>query len=466
MWLYALFGLLWRKGTILYLLGQGLPVAYFLFAYTDQPFPGTPTPGRLNFLSFLIAAFVGQDLGFGLRELQHTLISWTLPKLRMRLFFSLLLAGIVTAMTVTWAYKSLGGPGPTLAILASVLLWFSMGVTVGRSSIPKFWSLRICNDQVSTLTLLLLVVAGISINHIVDFYGAQALLCVFVAMLGASFFLHRNLSVNAARRNSQISITELTAWKGISRRKWQHRHPITGLFNWIRAGVYENLGLVRGGWPVIAVGMSCIAALIVVGVAYYKGYSTGSHELGMQFIYTAIFDASSVRNLPVLISIFPAMFVAFHVVIGSFYLKGNLNYPLARHQFARLAYWGSLVQNAVFCGILLLTFHLSGSLAWFYTGYVTPFKFVPDFALPLILMFVFSPFLSWMCLRYGQSSTSNVAVLLLYIVVVGLLGMLWLEEGSGISDLYEVIGGIAMILLSQGLFRYKVERYFRTADLV
>ncbi|MCE2440570.1 MAG: hypothetical protein J4F39_14220 [Candidatus Latescibacteria bacterium] len=457
MWLYALFGLLWRKGTILYL---------FLFAYTDQPFPGTPTPGSLNFLSFLIAAFVGQDLGFGLRELQHTLISWTLPKLRMRLFFSLLLAGIVTAMTVTWAYKSLGGPGPTLAILASVLLWYSMGVTVGRGSISKFWSLRICNDQVSTLTLFLLVVAGISINHIVDFYSAQALLCVFVTMLGASFFLHRNLSVNAARRNSQISITELTAWKGVSRRKWQHRHPITGLFNWIRAGVYENLGLVRGGWPVIAVGMSCIAALIVIGMAYYKGYSTGSHELGIQFIYTAIFDASSVRNLPVLISIFPAMFVAFHVVIGSFYLKGNLNYPLARHQFARLAYWGSLVQNAVFCGILLLTFHLSGSLAWFYTGYVTPFKFVPDFALPLILMFVFSPFLSWMCLRYGQSSTSNVAVLLLYIVVVGLLGMLWLEEGSGISDLYEVIGGIAMILLSQGLFRYKVERYFRTADLV
>ena len=466
MWLYALFGLLFRKGTILYLFGQGLPIAYFLFAYTDQPFPGTPTPGRLNFLSFLIAAFIGQDLGFGLRELQHTLISWTLPKLRRRLFISLLLAGIVTAMTVTWAYKSLGGPGPSLAILASVLLWYSMGVTVGRGSIPKFWSLRICNDQVSTLTLFLLVVAGISINHIVDFCGTHALLCVFVAMLGVSFFLHRNLSVNAARRNSQISITELTAWKGASRRKWQQRRPITGLFNWIRAGAYENHGFVRGGWPVIAVGMSCIAALIVTGMAYYKGYSTGSHEMGIQYIYTAIFDASSVRNIPVLISIFPAMFVAFHAVIGSCHLKGNLHYPLARHQLARLAYWGSLVHNAVFCGMLLLTFHLSGSLAWFNTGGVAPLKFVPDSALPLILMFAFSPFLSWMCLRYGQSSPSNVVILLLYTFVVGWLGVLWLEEGSGISDLYGIIGGIALILLSQFLFRYKIEEYYKTGDLV
>ena len=188
--------------------------------------------------------------------------------------------------------------------------------------------------------------------------------------------------------------------------------------------------------------------------------------MGIQFIYVAIFDASSTRNMPVLVSIFAAMSVAFHAVIGSIHLRGNLHYPLARQQLARLAYWGSLVQNALFCGILLLTFYLSGSLAWFYSGYVTPYRFVPDFALPLILMFVFSPFLSWMCLRYGQNSTSNVAVLLLYIVIVGLLGMLWLEEGTGISDLYEIIGVIAMILLTQSLFRYRVEKFYQTADLV
>lgn len=465
MWFYSLFGLLWRRMTILFVLSQGFAVAFFLFTYPDQPFPGIPTPSRLNFLSFFFAAMVGNDLGQSVRGLQHTLISWMLPNLRRRQFFSLLLAGIATAFIVTWAYRSLGGPGPTLPIFTSALLWYSMGVTVGRGQVPDFSTLGVRASRVSIFTLSLLIVAGFSINPIVDYYGTQTLLCVLLTMLGATLFLLRNVAVNPARRDSMISIKELTTPKGKSRRHWKLKGPITGLLSWIRAGEYENLGLVRGGWPVVTVGISAISVLCVISMAYYMGYKRESHEIGILYIYQAIFEPSSISNMAVLVSIFPAMFICFHLMLGSLVLKGNLLYPLSRHQSARLVYWGSFLHTTVFCGIMLLSFHLAGSLAWFFVATEPTFKFVPEICRPLILMFVCSPVLSWMLVRYRQSLILNMAVLILFTIGVGLLAILWLESGSGISSIYEILGCTALILLSQCLFRYKVERYFRTADL-
>lgn len=465
MWFYSLYGLLWRRMTILFVLSQGFAVAIILFTYPDQPFPGIPTPSRLNFLSFFFAAMVGNDLGQGVRGLQHTLISWTLPNLRRRQFFSLLLAGIATAFIVTWAYRSLGGPGPTLPIFTSALLWYSMGVTVGRGQVPDFSTLGVRASRVSIFTLSLLVVAGFSINPIVDYYGSQTHLCVLLTLLGATLFLLRNIAVKPARRDSMVSIKELTTPKDNSRRQWKLKGPITGLLSWIRAGEYENLGLVRGGWPAVTVGISATAVLCVISMAYYMGYKRESHEIGILYIYQAIFDPSSIRNMTVLVSIFPAMFICFHLMLGSLVLKGNLLYPLSRIELARLAYWGSFLHTTVFCGITLLVFYLVGCLAWLYADYETPFKFIPGFIRPLTLMYLFSPFLSWIHLRFGPGLISFVILWFLFAFGGGILGGTWLEMGTGFTNIQEILGCTALILLSQCLFRYKVERYFRTADL-
>ena len=295
MGLYALFRLLWRRMTILFVLCEGFAFAIFLFIYPDQPIPGIPTPGRLNFLSFLFAAMAGSSLGQSVCELQHTLISWTLPNLRRRLFYSLLVAGIATAFIATWIYRSFDGPCPALPIFTSALLWYSMGVTVGRGRVPDFSTLRIRANRVAIFTLSLLIVAGFSINRIVDYYGTQTLTCVLLTMLGATLYLHRNIAIKPARRYSLVSTNELTATKGKSRRQWTLKGPITGLFNWIRAGGYENLGLVRGGWPIVSLGLSGIALLCVIAMAYYKGYERESRETGIQYIYQAIF----IRNMTV-----------------------------------------------------------------------------------------------------------------------------------------------------------------------
>ena len=44
--------------------------------------------------------------------------------------------------------------------------------------------------------------------------------------------------------------------------------------------------------------------------------------------------------------------------------------------------------------------------------------------------------------------------------------VLWVRAALDISDVYEVAACAGLVLLSQCLFRYKVETYFRRADLV
>lgn len=484
---YALYRLLsWKSGTFL-VFYVSFVVCFVLFFYADGPFPGMPRSGRLNFFTLLVSAFIGYFIGGVVAGVRRCWFSWTLPNLGRQVFSAVLFTGIAIAFLVAWIYKWLGGPAPWLPISTFNLLWYSMGMAYGWYFWGMFGTLK--NDVRQSLIrnnrrfalmifiLLGLILAGFLINRIAEFCNDRPILCVIVTMLGAWPFVHRVFGSHAAKEISLFPALDYGVTTGgfsakpsmsltvVIGREWQHRRPISGLFNWIRAGAYENLGLVRGGWPLVAVGLSSMAVLLVAALAYYKGYERESHEMGVLYIYHAIFNPSTKKNMTVLVSIFPAMFVCMHAMLGSLLLKSNLLYPLARRQLARLAYWGSFLQNAVFCGVMLLTFQLAGSLVWFYTGSETPIKYVPDFIRPLILMFIFSPFLWWMHIRFGLRLISF-GVAFAFTFGVGLLGILWLEEGSGISSIYEILGCVTMIFLSQVLFRYKIERYYKTADLV
>ncbi len=484
----ALFRLLsWRSGVFLalYLI---FTVCFVLFFYADERFPGTPRPGRLNFFALFISAFVGSFLGGVVAGIRRCWFSWTLPNLGRRILTPLLLSAIITAFLVAWLYKRLGGSAPWLPVITFDLLWFSLGFVHGWYFWGMFGTLKSNVLQTSVfhirpfgfmiLTLSVLVFASFAINRIADFSSSQPVYCVILSMLAAWLLLRHVLGHHAAKLIALFPARDVNGFTGgltvaapmtlnrMSVRKSQERRPFTGIFNMIRAGEYENLGMVRGGWPVIAVGLSVVAVLCVVILAYYKGFERGSHEAGVQFVHHAIFDPASKKNMTVLVSIFPAMIVSFHSLLGTTFLKGNLLYPLTRIQIAKIAFWGSLFHNAVFCVILLLTSCLAGSLAWFFAEYESPYKLVPEIIRPLTLMFAFSPFLSWIRLRFGLSLMSFWGGVFPFTFGVGILGILWLETGTGISSIYEILGCTALILLSQCLFRYKVNRYFKTGDLV
>ena len=447
---YALFRLLWRRVSILYVLGLGLVVLWFLFLYLHGPHVHPhrpPPPERLNLFTLVFSAVVGFLIGQSVSELQHTLLSWTLPNLRRRLFFSLLFVGIVTAFIVTWVYKWFDGPAPWLPIFTSVLLWYSMGLALSTNPFPDITirDIRLCG--VGTFTLALLVAAGFSINRIPDLYNTQPLLSVLLTALGASLYLHRILGANAARENSLVSIKEMVAWKRTPRRNWQHKGPITGLFNWIRAGEYENFASNRGGWAAGVVRPSGIAVLIVVALPYL----------------TEVLELRVLKGLQLVAPGIPAYLAMVYCITGSFFLQKGWLYPLSRTQLAKLAYWSSLLYNAGIYGIMLLTFLFLESLIELDAGY--------DFIRPLTLMFIFAPVFQWLRLRYGPVFTQIPIALVLFlgcfigVTVLG-LGWFWLRANPGISDMYEVAACAGLILLFQCLFRYKVETYFKRGDLV
>ena len=372
---YALFRLLWRPRTIVLALLMGICIFGTGGVDIHALFHGEFRAGHLNLFTLIFSALVGFFLvGLCVGELQYNLLSWTLPKLRRRLISSVLFTGIITAFLITWVYVRGGGSAPWVPIFTSALLWYSMGIVSATEDVPKGLPLNI--------PPLVLILVGFSINRIVDLYSTHPLLCVLLTMLGASLCLHHIFGVDAVRKKSLVSMKEVMALTRISRRKWRHTGPITGLFNWIRAGEYENFGLRRVGWPARAVVASGIGVVSVAASVYLME----SHILAPEYR----------RAIHAFIPIFPAMCAISLCASECLFLQKGWLYPLSRTQLARLAYWGGLFYPAVVCGILLLTFLVLENLIEVYAGY--------DFIRPLTLIFIFTPFFQWQLLRYGPGS--------------------------------------------------------------
>ncbi len=464
---YALFRLLWRRVSILSVLGLGFAIAWSLFLYQNQD--GTflfqvPRLGGLNLFILVFSAVVGSFVGQSVDELQYKLFSWILPYLRRRLFCSVLFVGIVTAFIVTWVYKWFDGPAPWVPIFTSALLWYSMGIVSSTGDVRDGSDRSRRPHGVAFFTMSALVVAGFSINRIADFYATHPLLCVLLTVVGASLCLYRSiLDVNTTRKKSLALVPivlidlatgrswekEVIAWKRTARRKWQHTGPITGLFNWIRAGEYENFASNRGGWAAGVVKLSGIAVLIVMALPYLAEVQGPAFLKAYQKVYQLLAPG------------IPAFLAMFYCTDGSFFLQKGWLYPLSRTQLARLTYWGSLLYNVVICGIMLLVFLFLESLIKLDAGY--------DFIRPLTMMFIFIPVIQWLRLRYGLVFTQIPIAFVLFlgvICVVALSGFLWVLAALDISDLYEVAACAGLVLLSQCLFRYKVVTYFKRGDLV
>ena len=239
-----------------------------------------------------------------------------------------------------------------------------------------------------------------------------------------------------------------------SRRKWDHAGPIASLYSWIRAGEYENFGFRRVGWPVRATFVPSVAVLgtsayIIILTDDMPGKVMQQNSVAIQ------------RVLNMFVSVGPAAFALIYSLEGCLYLQKGWVYPLSRKQLSSLAYRGALLYSAVFFGITLLAFLLRDLLMEQYAGY--------DFIRPLALMSILTPLILLLRLRYGllfsQVPAGYVSV---FGPLVGIAVLSWysLKAAPHISDLFEVVAYAGLILLSQFLFRYKIKRYFKTADLV
>ncbi len=441
---YALYRLLWRPAIIaLYVFLCGIIV--LVVSSLDRAFPSLSGPGRLILLTMTLPSLAGFFVGQSVGEIQHTPLSWSLPRIRWRLVSSVCLTGAVIAVVTTCAYDWFGGTAPTIPILASCFLWYSLVFTIGTYEFIDARSIRIRKSAVLSITILILVFGVLSINRIADLYTSQPALCALVTLIGALLYLIHSFGVNAVRGKSLVSMpvfhrftfgpyqTAKLAGRRDSRRRWKLTAPLTGPIDWILAGEYENFGRTRVGWLGVAVLNSSTVAVAAAGFVWILG-----EEQTLSTVVTV--------NL------------AFGMYFLSLYLQKGWLYPLSRVQLAGLTYWSSLLHNGFHCGIMFLGICVLDAL----TGILTEI----DFARPILLMFVCNPVIQWVRLRHVQLKVSSYVILAFFLIGYSILNPIWLDWGPDISFAYEVAAIAGLVLLSQSLFRYKIEMYFEKGDLV
>lgn len=441
MGIYALYRLLWRPLILaFYLIFAGLIVGLLWAAGTKLP--GLSEPGRLILITMALPSIAGVYVGQSVGEIQHTPLSWLLPRLRRLLFSSVCITGVAVSALTAWAYHWMGGFAPATPILASCFLWYSLAFTIGTYEFVNARTLRYRSSVVMYITILILGLGVLSINKITDYYIAQPVLCTLVTLIVAILYLKRTSAVGVTRDKSLVSMpvfhrytfgphqTARMAARRDSRRKWNRAAPLTGVVDWIRAGEYENYGIARAGW------------------------------LGSAFLYSTVILAT----VAVLIQLFGhAEAVIIPITLGlwmlqvSLYVKTGWLYPLSRLELARLTYWCSLLHNALHCGMMLLTFLLLDGLTGIFAGL--------ELARPLVLMFICNPVIQWVRFRNEQFKVLSYVILAVFIICYSILITIWLELGPNISFVYEAATVASLILLSQVLFRYKIRQHFKFGDL-
>ena len=479
--LYPLFRLLWRPMTLPQLVWIGMLLPMVLFA-PRSPFRGPPDPNRIDLFTLVIPVFVGLIVGRALGEVQHTLFGWTLPDIRRKLLFSVLLTGGVTALLVTYVYSQLGGTAPVLPVSTSVLLWFSMGTiystgeTLGSTSRP----VRLIGFSLPTLVVL--VVAGANMTDIAGLYTSRPLLSASLTLLGAFLCLYRIFDVAVARGKSiahiagpRPSIRSILGREGIkaeretSGPRSKLGGPLMGFADWFGAGRYENFGRHRGGWLAALLGHACLAACVVTALAYVNGYLRESHELGIRFAYEAIFETQILHKGRSLFYAFIAI-LAFGISMmlrTSLCLRKGWHYPLSRDQRLRLVYWGSLLHTVALSMAMALVFAVAGGAICLYAGYGVDFGTDPGFLRPLALLSILAPAVQWVRLRYDLSTDRKVStVFFLFLPFVIALGILWPGIAQGLPGIYEAAALLGLVLLSQCIYYVRLKIHFAREDLV
>ncbi len=450
---FAFFRLLWRRAMLGQAFLLSLMVAAVLLPVQTEYAPdfGISSTTRVNLFPLIFPFLVGLILvETSLAELQHTLLAWSLPNLRRNLLFPVVSVGIVASIPATVVYRWLGGAAPWIPVFTTGILWYSVGI-IAANVYVRGSDRPLYHYATVFLRSALLVLSVFSINRVVDFCSNHPIISVLLTFVGATLCFLRFHSANVARRKSLVPIRspeeEINSRKRSPTRRLPLKGPFSRISEWIRAGEYENFGSDWGGWVGRAVKYSGIAVLIVIVLPYLKDVQELGILIGLQMFAPAI----------------PAFLAMGYCANGSLFLHKGWLYPLSRNQLAKLAYLSSLLYNAGICGIMLVTVLILERLEepdnWF------------GFRRPLALIFVVNPVFQWMRFRHGPVFTQIPGVLVVYLCciagVFGLgLGWFWIGRDSGVPILYEVAAGAGLVLLSQGLFRYKVETYFRKADLV
>lgn len=444
------------------------------------------------FFLFLFFELYGGIIGSIVGENQHRMLTWTLPHFRKRLMIWSIIIGLfsVVVWTIILTYAPLNASWSTILLvnLGFYCLGFAFlgGWSLDTNHPGLIYKYRI-------LIVLPVLALAYSWQEVLAFGEQQKLglaLIAFAIAIGTHYFAFNQTAfrsrpfsffVGSAHSGFDPKTREIMKMQKASTRIWHLDHIGTGIFNWLRAGQYENYGQGILGWP-----LSAFSAVLVM-VFFFLGMRT--HLFGLwdqspydfetlsKMIYHMIFYFDQLDS-KIVGGIFGAVFVGIfmYLFIPPTSLKRGYVYPLSRTRRMWIRYSSLLVQNISFFVASILVLSVLGILAGIKVEFVSEGDMSLEIFCVLGWWVVLLPMLQWLQVKYDlydfqrtRRQIWGMAVLILgMILAFGITGFISLMRVwyPDLMLIYEVPTLFVCFILLQRFLFGRLKRYYATQDLV
>ena len=449
------------------------------------------------FFLFFFFELYGGIIGSIVGENQHRMLTWTLPHFRKHLMMWSIIVGLfsVVVWTIVLTYAPLNASWSTILLV-------NLGFYCLGFAFLGGWSLDTNHPGLIYKYRILIVLPVLALTYLwqeVLAFGEQhklgLALIAFAIAVGTHYFAFNQATfrskpfsffVGSFRSGFDPKTREIWKQNAMKMRKastrvWHLDHIGTGIFNWLRAGQYENFGLRGWGSPLSA--SSAVLAMLF----FFLGMKT--HLFGLwdrspydfetlsKMIYHLVFYFDPLDS-KIAGDIFGAVFfgICMYLFIHPTSLKRGYVYPLSRTQRMRIRYSSLLVQNISFFAVSILVLGVLGILAGIKVGFVSE----GDMSLRILCVLgwwvVLLPILQWLQFKYdlyGFQRTRRqiggmvflILALILALVFTGFISLMriWYLD---LMLIYEVPILFVCFILLQWFLLARLKRYYATQDLV
>ena len=448
------------------------------------------------FLFFFIKLY-GGIIGDIVGENQHRMLTWTLPHFRKRLMIWSIIIGLFSVMVWTAALTF----APLNASWSTILL-VNLGFYCLGFAFLGGWSLDTNRPGLIYKYRILIVLPVLALaslwQEVLAFGEQQKLglaLIAFAIAIGTHYFAFNQTTfrskpfsffVGSFYSGSDPKTREIWKQNAMMMRKastrvWHLDHIGTGIFNWLRAGQYENSGLGGWRWPLSAFGAALAMVFFFLGMTTkffgLLNQSPYDFETISKMIYHLIFYFHQLDS-NIIGGIFGAMFfsICMYLFIPPISLKRGYIYPLSRTRRMWIRYSSLLVQNISFFVASILVLGILGILAGIKVEFVSEGDMSLEIFRVLGWWVVLLPILQWLQFKYdlyGFQRTRRhiwgMAVLVLGIilafVITGFISLMRVLYPD-LMLTYEVPILFLSFILLQWFLLARLKRYYATQDLI
>ena len=449
------------------------------------------------FFLFFFFALYGGTIGSIVGENQHRMLTWALPHFRKRLMIWSIIIGLFSVVVWTAALTF----APLNASWSTIFL-VNLGFYCLGFAFLGGWSLDTNRPGLIYKYRILIVLLVPTLAYLwqeVLTFGEQQKMGLAVVAFAIAIGTHYFAFIQTTFRSKPFSVfvgsfysgsdpqtREIWKKNAMMMRKagtgvWHLDHIGTGIFNWLRAGQYENFGLGGWKWPLSAFSVALAMVFFFLGMETrffgLLGRSPYDFETVLKMIYHIVFYFHQLDpKIAINISLSVFFGICMFMIFPSFFLKRGYVYPLSRTRRMWIQYSGLLVQNISFITASILVLSVLGILSGAKIGFVSE----GDSSLGILRVFgwvvVLIPVLQWLQFKYDLHGFQRTwgqrwgiaLVLLIMTLSIGIGGFtslmrVWYPD---VMLIYEVPVLFVSFILLQWLLLNRLKRYYATQDLV